>query len=90
MIPWARDCWVGEDKLVHFVFCYAGTLTLRDAGVSVLLTIGVVGLVAIGVELVQWTRRYFDKATFADLPSYRDLVWNAAGVVAALVFAWVR
>jgi uncharacterized protein YfiM (DUF2279 family) len=98
-IPWASDRWFGEDKLTHFVWCYAGALTLLFL-LPWLVALGLVAIVAIVVELVQWVRwdiwnnavnRARDSSeaaqprpTFADQPSYRDLAWDAGGIVVAL------
>lgn len=55
MIPWADDRWFGEDKLTHFVWCYAGALTLLF-----LLpwpgALAIVAIAAVLVEVVQWVR----------------------------------
>lgn len=107
-IPWASDRWFGEDKLTHAAWCYAGALTLLFI-LPWWMALLVVAIVAVLVEVVQWVRWDIwnnalvraqqlgqmlpPRPAFADQPSYRDLVWDAGGmvlgVIARLLIAWL-
>jgi hypothetical protein len=98
-VPWASDSWIGEDKLTHFAWCYAGALTFLFflPWLFALILVAIAGVV---VEMTQWVRwdiwnnrakraRAFGEEPdpqppFSDQPSYRDLAWDAAGMVLAL------
>lgn len=88
-VPWAADPWFGWDKLEHWVWCYAGTLTLLFL-LPWWMVLLVVVLAAVLVELVQWLRleNTLLPAEFADGPSYRDLAWDAVGLIWGALF-WV-
>lgn len=102
-IPWAADRWFGEDKLTHFAWCYAGAFSFPHV-LPWLLALVVVTIAAVVVELVQWLRwdiwangeraaAEWDeppppRPAFADQPSYRDLAYNAVGMVVGFA-SWV-
>lgn len=84
-MTWAADRWFGEDKLTHATFCFAGWLALtRVTEWPIVLLIEIAA--ALGVELVQAWRLRAGKTSFADHPSYRDLVWDGLGVVAGVLW----
>lgn len=88
-IPWADDRWFSPDKFEqHFPWAVAGVLFLVALFALPLLVAWILTNVAgVLVELVQWYRHVRNQRKlvpsqspyFADLPSYRDLVWNAIG-----------
>lgn len=96
---WAADSWWGTDKLDHFVG--AGLLWGWLAAAQLPLSTRIAWSVTawVGVEAVEWVRyaqwerrgRPAPWPYLCDLPSYRDLTWDALGaVVSALLLALVR
>jgi uncharacterized protein YfiM (DUF2279 family) len=83
--PRPGDAWIGEDKIQHFVMSYAVAVFI-DAGAR---TAGVdertarVGAVS-GALLAGVLKEWYDRAR-GGIFSYRDLVWDAAGVATGML-----
>ena len=80
------DLWFAEDKLKHFAFSYmittgtfAAARTVTGRNESILIGAGVGLLAGISKEL-------YDKKTNRS-SSFRDLIWDAAGVAAGVLIA---
>lgn len=87
-ITWAKDKWFGADKVDHGTYCFAGWVFFSSLWPWWLAAITMVAA-AVGVEKIQQMRKAAGKTTFADDPSYRDLVWDALGILAAVwVLSW--
>lgn len=91
--PWiARDAWLGRDKLEHAVWAYAYWCFLTAIVPNPWWRLVWFAAGAIGVELVQlarfitWVRkgRPQPRPAFCDAFSYKDLVADAVGMLAAM------
>jgi uncharacterized protein YfiM (DUF2279 family) len=88
----ARDAWFGLDKLDHFAWSISYWLVLTGFGAQGWTRFWLFTIGAIGVEVVQLIRfriwvsksRPMPYPAFADGISYRDLVYDYAGMVAAM------
>lgn len=87
----ASDSWFGVDKIDHFVYAMAFWLVLNALTSSLWAQLGLFAAGAIGIELLElaryvvWTgkKRPQPWPLLCDQFSYRDLVWGAAGALAA-------
>jgi uncharacterized protein YfiM (DUF2279 family) len=80
------DRWFAEDKLRHFAYSYAITSTTAAAARTVTgrnesAAIGAVIGVMAGIA-----KELYDRKTDGT-PSFRDLLWDVAGVTAAVMVA---
>jgi hypothetical protein len=88
----ARDSWFGLDKLDHFVYAVAYWLGIAALTSSPWTRLGLFAAGAIGIELVElvrfriWVRKGRPQPwpPLCDAFSYRDLVWDAGGALAAI------
>jgi uncharacterized protein YfiM (DUF2279 family) len=82
---YAEDAWLGEDKVRHFAASYAvvafgyGGGRAAGLGTDAALAGAIVMSAAAGI----W-KEFHDRATHG-LFSYRDLVWDAAGILTGVV-----
>lgn len=80
-----RDPWVAEDKLMHFAASFAATSLGASAARSAGLQPGpsVAAGAAFAGGLGVW-KEIRDRSRPPGFFSYRDLLWNAAGIGAAV------
>lgn len=84
--PRFHDAWHGEDKVKHLVasaamtgMAYGGSRVVFDSGQSIPIAIGLAAAAGLLRELHDGRDGRF---------SYKDLVWDAAGIAAG--FLWIR
>lgn len=86
--PPAQDRWLGEDKLRHFFLSHAAASlahgVARTAGLEEGPALSVAGALALGAGVWKELR---DRGRQGETASFKDLVWDALGVAAALSLA---
>jgi len=96
MIPWARDDWLGADKLEHGALSFLLWGWLLAAGCALPVALTLFSVAAWGIEALEWRRyvrwerrgRPAPWPYLCDQPSWRDLVWDYAGAaLSALALA---
>jgi uncharacterized protein YfiM (DUF2279 family) len=85
LAPPDADAWLGEDKVRHFTMSYAvvavGFGTARAAGIERNTALASAAASAAAAGLL---KEVYDRAT-GGIFSTRDLVWDAAGIIAGVL-----